>query len=122
MSGKCFNAGQTCVAPDYALVPRASVDAFIAESQRAVARMYPTLASNPDYTTIVSDGHLPPGLACTSTRRWRGARGSSSSIRRRRRSTRRRARWPPYAIIDLPVILAVMQRRSAHPPIKLYDS
>src|SRR5690606_28982842 len=27
-AGKCFNAGQTCVAPDYVLVPRAERDAF----------------------------------------------------------------------------------------------
>ena len=55
--GKLLNAGQTCVAPDYALVPRARVDAFVAAFERAAKAMYPTLATNPDYTSIVSDRH-----------------------------------------------------------------
>ena len=55
--GKLFNAGQTCIAPDYALVPRARVDEFAAVMQRAVARLFPTLAGNRDYSSIVSDHH-----------------------------------------------------------------
>lgn len=57
MYGKCLNAGQTCIAPDYALVPEESVAAFIAAAQRTVALLYPTLAGNPDYTAIVDDRH-----------------------------------------------------------------
>jgi coniferyl-aldehyde dehydrogenase len=55
--GKFLNAGQTCIAPDYALVPRASVEAFAEALRQAIARLYPTLARNPDYTSIVSDRH-----------------------------------------------------------------
>jgi coniferyl-aldehyde dehydrogenase len=55
--GKLFNAGQTCIAPDYALVPRARVDDFTAAMQRAVAKLYPTLAGNRDYSSIVSERH-----------------------------------------------------------------
>jgi coniferyl-aldehyde dehydrogenase len=36
---KLLNAGQTCVAPDYLLVPRGRVDAFVAEMRNAVAAM-----------------------------------------------------------------------------------
>ncbi|MFO0638367.1 MAG: coniferyl aldehyde dehydrogenase [Polyangiaceae bacterium] len=54
MSGKLFNAGQTCIAPDYALVPRKEVDAFVAECKAIVARMYPTLIGNADYTAVVN--------------------------------------------------------------------
>jgi acyl-CoA reductase-like NAD-dependent aldehyde dehydrogenase len=57
MYGKCLNAGQTCIAPDYALVPEESVDAFIAAAVRSVAALYPTLAGNPDYTAIVDGRH-----------------------------------------------------------------
>lgn len=55
MSGKLFNAGQTCIAPDYALVPRKEVDAFVTECKAAVARLYPTLVGNADYTSIVNE-------------------------------------------------------------------
>jgi acyl-CoA reductase-like NAD-dependent aldehyde dehydrogenase len=55
--GKCLNAGQTCRAPDYALVPEESVDEFIAAATATVAKLYPTLRDNPDYTAIVNDRH-----------------------------------------------------------------
>ncbi len=56
--GKLLNSGQTCVAPDYALVPRDRVEAFVAAAKAAAAKQYPSLAGNPDYTTIISDRHF----------------------------------------------------------------
>ena len=55
--GKAFSAGQVCVAPDYALVPRDRVDAFAAEVAAAFKRMYPQVQGNADYTSIVTDRH-----------------------------------------------------------------
>ena len=55
--GKMLNAGQTCIAPDYALVPRARMAAFVDAMKRSVRRRYPDLARNPDYTSIVNDRH-----------------------------------------------------------------
>ncbi len=56
--GKCLNAGQTCIAPDYVLLPRAQEQAFAKAAQAVVTRLYPTLAKNPDYTSIASARHL----------------------------------------------------------------
>ncbi len=56
--GKCLNAGQTCIAPDYVLLPRGQEDAFIAAAKRTVARLYPGLAHNADYTSIVNARHF----------------------------------------------------------------
>jgi acyl-CoA reductase-like NAD-dependent aldehyde dehydrogenase len=56
--GKCLNAGQTCIAPDYVLVPRAQEQAFAAAAQRVVAELYPTLARNPDFSSIINTRHL----------------------------------------------------------------
>jgi len=53
--GKMLNAGQTCIAPDYVLVPKGQEAAFVAAMQTSVARMYPTLRENTDYTAIVND-------------------------------------------------------------------
>ena len=39
--GKCFNAGQTCIAPDYLLCPENRLDRFVKAFSAAVARMYP---------------------------------------------------------------------------------
>ncbi len=56
--GKLFNAGQTCVAPDYALVPRDRLADFVREVSAAAATMYPQYADNEQYTSIISERHL----------------------------------------------------------------
>jgi coniferyl-aldehyde dehydrogenase len=55
--GKCLNAGQTCIAPDYVLLPEERVEAFVAAARDAVARMYPKLRDSSDYTAIVNARH-----------------------------------------------------------------
>ncbi|WP_371879594.1 coniferyl aldehyde dehydrogenase [Nannocystis punicea] len=55
--GKMLNAGQICLAPDYMLVPKAKEAAIVAALQQAVARMYPTLLGNDDYTSVVDGRH-----------------------------------------------------------------
>lgn len=52
--GKTLNAGQTCVAPDYVLVPRERLDGFVEAYRQAIRRFYPQLADNPDYTSIIN--------------------------------------------------------------------
>lgn len=52
--GKMFNAGQTCIAPDYVLVKEGSEQKFAEAFKAAVARLYPDLANNPDYTSIAN--------------------------------------------------------------------
>jgi coniferyl-aldehyde dehydrogenase len=53
--GKCFNAGQTCVAPDYVLLPEAQLEAFIAAFMASVKRRYPDIAQDADYTGIINE-------------------------------------------------------------------
>ncbi|MBA8886203.1 coniferyl-aldehyde dehydrogenase [Dokdonella fugitiva] len=55
--GKLLNAGQTCIAPDYVLLPRARVQEFIDGARAAVGRLYPQLAANAQYTSIASERH-----------------------------------------------------------------
>lgn len=56
--GKLANAGQTCIAPDHVWVPQARMDAFIREFAAATADLYPNLATNPDYTTVINAHHF----------------------------------------------------------------
>lgn len=56
-AGKWFNSGQTCIAPDYLLVPKAKVDRFVERLRAQTSEYYPSLKDNPDYTSIVSDRH-----------------------------------------------------------------
>jgi coniferyl-aldehyde dehydrogenase len=54
---KLMNAGQTCIAPDYAFVPEASVQDFADKVQGHMRRMFGTDPANKDYTSIISDRH-----------------------------------------------------------------
>lgn len=53
--GKSLNAGQTCIAPDYVLLPAGKEQEFIDTYQATFARMYPTIRDNNDYTAVVNE-------------------------------------------------------------------
>jgi len=73
VAGKLFNAGQTCIAPDYALVPATMRDAFVAGAKAAIERFYPRLAANPDYSAIVNDRHFARLSSLVEDARAKGA-------------------------------------------------
>jgi len=52
---KAVNAGQTCVAPDYVMVPEGSQQEFVAAITKVFSGMYRSLADNDDYTSIIND-------------------------------------------------------------------
>ncbi len=54
---KCFNSGQTCIAPDYVMVHKSEVDSFVSAAQAAFAKFYPRVGDNTDYTAIISEQH-----------------------------------------------------------------
>lgn len=55
MMGKCLNAGQTCVAPDYVFIPESNRDAFVEAAKIFVNRHYPSVEDNPDFSTIINE-------------------------------------------------------------------
>jgi len=72
--GKLLNAGQTCIAPDYLLVPRGQAESVARALDAAMGRLYPTLAANPDYSAIVSERHRARLLEMVKEARAQGAR------------------------------------------------
>lgn len=56
--GKVLNAGQTCIAPDYVLLPAAAMPRFIAVAQELLKQQYPDGAAGDDYTGIATDRHF----------------------------------------------------------------
>ena len=52
-TGKLYNAGQTCIAPDYVLVPRSRRDELVAALRSEVGARYTSLDGNRDYTRIL---------------------------------------------------------------------
>ena len=71
MAGKLFNAGQTCIAPDYVLVEAGAREEFVRLAAEAAAAMYPRLVDNPDFTRIVNRQHYQRlrGLVGDATQR-----------------------------------------------------
>jgi aldehyde dehydrogenase (NAD+) len=56
--GKFFNAGQTCVAPDYVLVQQAIEDALLARMKQTLVEFFGDDPSkSPDYGRIVNERH-----------------------------------------------------------------
>ncbi|MGD9913468.1 MAG: coniferyl aldehyde dehydrogenase [Rhizobiaceae bacterium] len=55
---KLLNAGQTCIAPDYLMVPQGRGQEVAQKMAGAMRKLYPTYNGNPDYTAIVSDRHF----------------------------------------------------------------
>ena len=53
--GKLWNAGQTCVAPDYLCLPKGRSQEFIQAYSAVATQMYPTMRDNKDLTSIVND-------------------------------------------------------------------
>lgn len=53
--GKCLNAGQICVAPDYVLCPKDKIADFIAQYQRQFQKMYGSSNDRADYANIVNE-------------------------------------------------------------------
>jgi coniferyl-aldehyde dehydrogenase len=121
MYGKLINAGQTCVAPDYALVPRPLVNSFIEGCRTATHDYYPALATNPQYTSIASERQYQRLAACLDDARERGAsihplHEEASDVERRRLS--------PVALTDVNDAMRVMQEEIFGPilPVVGYDT
>ena len=72
--GKATNCGQICVSPDYALVPRESVDTFVAEVRAAFARSFGAkVEGHHDYTAIVNERQHARIVALLDDARAKGA-------------------------------------------------
>jgi coniferyl-aldehyde dehydrogenase len=122
-SGKCFNAGQTCVAPDYVLVPREQRDAFVRAYIASVKRRYPHLSANPDYTAVVNHRQADRLRAWLDDARDRGV-----TVVQHRPDTDPPPPGvevvPPTVLLDPPDDARVMQEEIFGPllPVKSYDS
>ncbi len=53
--GKCLNAGQICVAPDYIFCPEDKVDEFITAYQQQFKKMYGKKSMSSDYSNVIND-------------------------------------------------------------------
>jgi coniferyl-aldehyde dehydrogenase len=72
--GKLLNGGQTCIAPDYVLLPQGREAEFERAFAAAVTRLFPCGAAHPDYASIISERHHARLLAMVKEAQSQGAR------------------------------------------------
>ena len=119
--GKLLNAGQTCIAPDYALVPASRLDEFVATATGSVAALYPEPMANPDYSSIVDARHYARLNAMVDDARSKGARivtlGNVAAP-----DARYPRRMPPTLLLDVTDDMAVMREEIFGPllPVETY--
>jgi coniferyl-aldehyde dehydrogenase len=109
--GKLLNSGQTCIAPDYVLVPFASLRPFVEGLRKAVERYYP----DAQYTSIINGKHQQRLLGYLEEASARGVETITLS------ATRGLA---PTILINPPDDLKVMRDEIFGPilPLKTYDT
>jgi len=118
--GKTLNAGQTCVAPDYVLVPRERLNAFADAYGTAVRRMYPRIADNPDYSAIINPRQLARLEHLLQDARGKGAQVTDLYAH----ETRQGRRLPPHVLTKVNDTMQVMQDEIFGPllPLVPYDT
>jgi aldehyde dehydrogenase (NAD+)/coniferyl-aldehyde dehydrogenase len=121
VAGKTLNAGQTCIAPDYVLVPRGKEQAFIERARLRMARLYPDFAHNPDYTSIISPRHFERLQRLADEAREQGAQLHALTDAAPDASARR---FPLVAVTQAPDTSTLMQEEIFGPllPVIPYDS
>lgn len=117
--GKLLNAGQTCIAPDYILAPRALVQPLADALIAAVRRLYPSIAGNADYSAIATPRHLARLQGLLDDARAKGAR-----LLPTHESSGEGRKLVPHLLLDVNEGMTVMQEEIFGPllPILPYDS
>jgi coniferyl-aldehyde dehydrogenase len=115
--GKLVNAGQTCIAPDYVLLPRDQMEEFVARVAARVKAFYPSIAQNAQYSSIVNDRHFE---RLTQWREEAVAAGAKAHVLGGEEGTRRLA---PTLLTGVTDTMKVMQEEIFGPllPIVPYD-
>ncbi len=119
--GKLLNAGQTCIAPDYILLPRGREAAFGEAFAQAVARLFPTIGGNPDYAAIISERHHARLQALLAEAQAAGARLQPAGPDAGNAAQRQ---MPPVLVFDAPAAGRLMQEEIFGPilPVLTYDT
>ncbi len=121
--GKTVNSGQTCIAPDYVMVPKGKEQEFVDAYSRAITKRYPTVADNQDITWIVNDRHFKRIQALIDDARAKGANVVQINPRNEQIPDGKRV-IPHTVITNVNDDMAVMQEEIFGPvlPVRSYGS
>jgi coniferyl-aldehyde dehydrogenase len=116
---KFLNAGQTCLAPDYLLVPETRLDQFVAAAKRIVPKRYPD-TNQSSYTSVIDEKSYRRLRATLEDARQKGAEvvplvpGMSFNDQFRK--------IPPHLVLGVTDAMVIMQEEIFGPllPVKTY--
>lgn len=117
--GKCINAGQICVAPDYAFVPQERVEEFITLFLKRFEKLYLKSNKNQKLTHIINQRQYDRLTALLEDAKAQGA-----SIHTVEASPQQERLLYPHLITDVSRDMRIMQEEIFGPllPIKPYKS
>jgi coniferyl-aldehyde dehydrogenase len=105
---KLLNAGQTCIAPDYVMVPQDRLQDFADKVQASMRTMFGTDPDNKDYTSVVSDRHyarlegLVADAAAKGARIMQPAKPDDPAWKSKRK-------FPPTIVVGVTPDMIIMQ-------------
>jgi coniferyl-aldehyde dehydrogenase len=116
---KYLNAGQTCLAPDYVLVPEAKRDRFVAAAKRILPERYPS-TDQPSYTSVIDDKSYRRLRATLEDARQKGAQVVPLVPEATFNDALRKI--PPHLVLDPTDEMTIMQEEIFGPllPVKTY--
>lgn len=117
--GKCWNAGQTCVAPDYVLCPRGRSQEFVNAFTAQIGKMYPTMLDNPDYTSVINDKQYRRLQNYLQDARERGAR--IIEINPSHESFENTRKMPVTLVLDITPDMQIMQNEIFGPVLPVIE-
>jgi len=123
MAGKLYNAGQTCIAPDYVLVEAGARAEFVRLASEAATTMYPRLVGNADFTRIVTRAHYQRLRDLVEDAALKGAEMLEVNPARETANEQNRV-FPPTLLWNVSDQMTVMQEEIFGPvlPVVTYRS
>ena len=109
VTGKGQNAGQLCIAPDYAFVPESRLEVFLESCRKNFVAQYPTTVLNPDYNAMINERHYDRVLGYIEEARAAGARIIELNPGREDFTDRMRHKIPLHIVVNPDDALKVMQ-------------
>jgi coniferyl-aldehyde dehydrogenase len=124
MAGKTLNAGQICLAPDYAFVPEEKTGEFVGAAQAAVGKMFADgLKDNDDYTSVVNQRHYDRLNSYLDDAREKGAEVIEINPQNENFSQQPHHKMAPHIVLNPTDDMKVMQDEIFGPilPLKSYN-
>lgn len=121
LAGKLLNAGQTCIAPDYVLLPRATLGEFVATAHATARRLYPGGLADGNWCSVINERQYQRLSAGLDELAAHGTTVESLFPGAARDDTRHRL--APALVIDPPLDSTLMRDEIFGPPLPVipYD-